>query len=121
MAGRRGALIVLEGADRAGKSTQCRRLVQALRDGGHRADLLRFPGTGPAALGESGAGEHSESPEGRASAPALPLSGGDSGAASGSFSRHTGPLTSAVAGGAPALGRLTAHPWQAIDPHPLAD
>ncbi|XP_068020146.1 thymidylate kinase isoform X2 [Melanerpes formicivorus] len=43
MAGRRGALIVLEGVDRAGKSTQCRRLVEALRAGGHRADLLRFP------------------------------------------------------------------------------
>lgn len=48
MAGRRGALIVLEGVDRAGKSTQGRRLVEALRADGHRADLLRFPGTGPA-------------------------------------------------------------------------
>ncbi|NXY52190.1 KTHY kinase, partial [Ceuthmochares aereus] len=45
MAARRGALIVLEGVDRAGKSTQGRRLVEALRDGGHRAELLRFPGT----------------------------------------------------------------------------
>lgn len=44
MAARRGALIALEGVDRAGKSTQCRRLVEALRDAGHRADLLRFPG-----------------------------------------------------------------------------
>ncbi|KAM9279721.1 thymidylate kinase [Morus bassanus] len=43
MAGRRGALIVLEGVDRAGKSTQGRRLVEALRADGHRADLLRFP------------------------------------------------------------------------------
>ncbi|KAM6063369.1 thymidylate kinase isoform 2-T2 [Chlamydotis macqueenii] len=43
MAGRRGALIVLEGVDRAGKSTQGRRLVEALRAAGHRADLLRFP------------------------------------------------------------------------------
>lgn len=48
MAGRRGALIVLEGVDRAGKSTQGGRLVEALRADGHRADLLRFPGTGPA-------------------------------------------------------------------------
>ncbi|XP_066477273.1 thymidylate kinase [Tiliqua scincoides] len=43
MAGRRGALIVLEGVDRAGKSTQGRRLVEALRAGGHPAELLRFP------------------------------------------------------------------------------
>ncbi|XP_061492630.1 thymidylate kinase [Rhineura floridana] len=43
MAGRRGALIVLEGVDRAGKSTQGRRLVEALWAGGHRAELLRFP------------------------------------------------------------------------------
>ncbi|NWH60266.1 KTHY kinase, partial [Geococcyx californianus] len=47
MAARRGALIVLEGVDRAGKSTQGRRLVEALRGGGHRAELLRFPATGP--------------------------------------------------------------------------
>ncbi|KAJ6669249.1 hypothetical protein lerEdw1_008058 [Lerista edwardsae] len=43
MAGRRGALIVLEGVDRAGKSTQGRKLVEALRAGGHPAELLRFP------------------------------------------------------------------------------
>ncbi|XP_077205172.1 thymidylate kinase [Paroedura picta] len=43
MAGRRGALIVLEGVDRAGKSTQGRRLVEALQAGGHPAELLRFP------------------------------------------------------------------------------
>ncbi|XP_062951869.1 thymidylate kinase [Cynocephalus volans] len=43
MAGRRGALIVLEGVDRAGKSTQGRRLVTALSAAGHRAELLRFP------------------------------------------------------------------------------
>uniref|UniRef100_A0A8C5MPM1 Thymidylate kinase n=1 Tax=Leptobrachium leishanense TaxID=445787 RepID=A0A8C5MPM1_9ANUR len=43
MAGRRGALIVLEGADRAGKSTQARRLVERLRQRGHRADGMRFP------------------------------------------------------------------------------
>lgn len=44
MAGRRGALIVLEGVDRAGKSTQSRKLVEALCAAGHRAELLRFPG-----------------------------------------------------------------------------
>ncbi|XP_049629470.1 thymidylate kinase [Suncus etruscus] len=43
MAGRRGALIVLEGVDRAGKSTQSRKLVTALCAQGHRAELLRFP------------------------------------------------------------------------------
>ncbi|XP_006875296.1 PREDICTED: thymidylate kinase [Chrysochloris asiatica] len=43
MAGRRGALIVLEGVDRAGKSTQARKLVAALCAAGHRAELLRFP------------------------------------------------------------------------------
>uniref|UniRef100_A0A8D1B462 Thymidylate kinase n=4 Tax=Sus scrofa TaxID=9823 RepID=A0A8D1B462_PIG len=43
MAGRRGALIVLEGVDRAGKSTQSRKLVDALCAAGHRAELLRFP------------------------------------------------------------------------------
>ncbi|KAM6127357.1 thymidylate kinase [Phoenicopterus ruber ruber] len=43
MAARRGALIVLEGVDRAGKSTQGRRLVEALRAAGHCADLLCFP------------------------------------------------------------------------------
>ncbi|XP_005489585.2 thymidylate kinase [Ammospiza nelsoni] len=43
MAARRGALIALEGVDRAGKSTQGRRLVEALREAGHPADLLRFP------------------------------------------------------------------------------
>ncbi|KAM5268855.1 thymidylate kinase isoform 2-T3 [Hipposideros larvatus] len=43
MAGRRGALIVLEGVDRAGKSTQSRKLVAALCAAGHRAEQLRFP------------------------------------------------------------------------------
>lgn len=51
MAGRRGALIVLEGVDRAGKSTQSRKLVDALCAEGHRAELLRFPG------GRGGPGE----------------------------------------------------------------
>uniref|UniRef100_A0A5F8G6V9 Thymidylate kinase-like domain-containing protein n=2 Tax=Monodelphis domestica TaxID=13616 RepID=A0A5F8G6V9_MONDO len=43
MAGRRGALIVLEGMDRAGKTTQGRKLVAALLQSGHPAELLRFP------------------------------------------------------------------------------
>lgn len=43
MAGRRGALIVLEGADRAGKSTQARRLVEALKEQGYQAEGMRFP------------------------------------------------------------------------------
>lgn len=61
MAGRRGALIVLEGVDRAGKSTQGRRLVEALRAAGHRADLLRFPGTGPADTRRERGGQATES------------------------------------------------------------
>lgn len=43
MAGR-GALIVLEGCDRAGKSTQCKKLVQALIENGKKATLMAFPG-----------------------------------------------------------------------------
>ena len=42
MASRRGALIVLEGVDRAGKTTQGLKLVTALCASGHRAELLRF-------------------------------------------------------------------------------
>eukprot|EP00038_Savillea_parva_P003900 m.131696 g.131696 ORF g.131696 m.131696 type:complete len:213 (-) comp11318_c0_seq12:4756-5394(-) len=40
---RRGALIVLEGCDRCGKSTQCARLVQRLNDTERKAELWRFP------------------------------------------------------------------------------
>ncbi|XP_066521475.1 thymidylate kinase [Hoplias malabaricus] len=43
MSCRRGALIVLEGVDRAGKTTQCKRLVQALQLSGHQAEMIRFP------------------------------------------------------------------------------
>ncbi|MCJ1429155.1 Thymidylate kinase, partial [Sticta canariensis] len=39
----RGALIVIEGLDRAGKSTQCERLCQHLEQQGHSVKLLRFP------------------------------------------------------------------------------
>ncbi|XP_015113899.1 thymidylate kinase [Diachasma alloeum] len=39
----RGALLVLEGCDRAGKSTQVKKLVQALNDMGIPAEERRFP------------------------------------------------------------------------------
>lgn len=57
MAGRRGALIVLEGVDRAGKSTQSRKLVAALCAAGHPAELLRFPGGWSPRAGPAGGGE----------------------------------------------------------------
>jgi thymidylate kinase len=41
---RRGALIVFEGCDRAGKSTQCKKLVQALRQKNIEAEYMSFPG-----------------------------------------------------------------------------
>lgn len=41
----RGTLIVIEGLDRAGKSTQCATLLQRLKGEGHRAKYIRFPGT----------------------------------------------------------------------------
>ncbi|KAI9218558.1 thymidylate kinase [Blastocladiella britannica] len=40
---RRGALIVLEGGDRAGKSTQVEMVVEALNALGRSAQLLKFP------------------------------------------------------------------------------
>jgi len=43
MSRRRGALIVLEGIDKAGKSTQARRLQEALTAGGRPVQLMRFP------------------------------------------------------------------------------
>ena len=39
----RGAFIVFEGADRAGKSTQAARLVESLRAQGVAAECWRFP------------------------------------------------------------------------------
>jgi len=39
----RGALIVLEGCDRCGKTTQAMRLVQWLLTAGRKAELVRFP------------------------------------------------------------------------------
>ncbi|XP_047443391.1 thymidylate kinase [Mugil cephalus] len=43
MAGKRGALIVLEGVDKAGKTTQCNKLVQKLHHSGQPAEMMRFP------------------------------------------------------------------------------
>lgn len=40
----RGTLIVFEGLDRAGKSTQVEKLVSALQKDGHEVKHLRFPG-----------------------------------------------------------------------------
>jgi hypothetical protein len=40
----RGALIVFEGCDRAGKSTQCRKLVQILNERNIKAEYMGFPG-----------------------------------------------------------------------------
>lgn len=44
MSCRRGALIVLEGVDKAGKTTQCKKLVHALQQSGRPAEMMRFPG-----------------------------------------------------------------------------
>ena len=41
---RRGALIVFEGLDRAGKSTQCELLCNNLAQEGHKIRQMRFPG-----------------------------------------------------------------------------
>ena len=41
----RGALIVVEGLDRAGKSTQCKLLCELLEAQGRRVKRMRFPGT----------------------------------------------------------------------------
>ncbi|KAJ9206255.1 hypothetical protein DTO021D3_4898 [Paecilomyces variotii] len=41
--GRRGALIVVEGLDRAGKSSQCELLLHNLQTLGHQAKYIRFP------------------------------------------------------------------------------
>ena len=41
---KRGALVVLEGVDCSGKTTQCKMLKDTLTKKGHSVDLLRFPG-----------------------------------------------------------------------------
>lgn len=40
----RGKLIVLEGLDRAGKTTQCMRLIETLKSRAEPVRLIRFPG-----------------------------------------------------------------------------
>jgi dTMP kinase len=40
----RGKLIVFEGLDRAGKSTQCQMLIEALQKDGLKVRHMRFPG-----------------------------------------------------------------------------
>lgn len=44
---RRGALVVLEGCDRCGKTTQCRLLMDSLQSKGLSAEVMRFPGGEP--------------------------------------------------------------------------
>ena len=39
----RGAFILFEGVDRCGKTTQCARLVEALKAAGVEAELWRYP------------------------------------------------------------------------------
>lgn len=41
--GTRGTLIVFEGLDRAGKTTQCNKLVENLRAKGRTVKTMRFP------------------------------------------------------------------------------
>ncbi|KAK3707347.1 Thymidylate kinase [Vermiconidia calcicola] len=43
MGGTRGMLIVFEGLDRSGKSTQCEKLVQTLRNEGEKVEHMQFP------------------------------------------------------------------------------
>jgi dTMP kinase len=40
----RGLLIVVEGCDRSGKSTQCDILVNKLQENGIDTELVKFPG-----------------------------------------------------------------------------
>ena len=40
----RGALIVFEGCDRSGKTTQCGMLMKSLEAKGHPVKLMKFPG-----------------------------------------------------------------------------
>ncbi|GAB1212973.1 dTMP kinase [Aspergillus terreus] len=43
LSGQRGALIVVEGLDRAGKSSQCEALRDVLQKSGHTVKYIRFP------------------------------------------------------------------------------
>ncbi|XP_053689855.1 uncharacterized protein LOC128738607 [Sabethes cyaneus] len=40
---KRGALVVFEGCDRAGKTTQCKRIVEFLTKAGRKAKFMNFP------------------------------------------------------------------------------
>lgn len=40
---KRGAFILLEGVDRSGKTTQCKRLIDALTQEGIKAKFYNFP------------------------------------------------------------------------------
>lgn len=40
----RGLLVVIEGLDRSGKSSQCQQLFQALESRGRRVRYVKFPG-----------------------------------------------------------------------------
>ena len=44
---KRGAFIVIEGLDRAGKSTQAATLVKRLEDAGMKVRAMKFPGLVP--------------------------------------------------------------------------
>lgn len=44
MMNKRGLLVVFEGLDRSGKSTQARKLIESLTSQGHKAKFMRFPG-----------------------------------------------------------------------------
>ena len=41
---KRGALIVFEGCDRSGKTTQCQKVLEWLKSSNHQAHFMRFPG-----------------------------------------------------------------------------
>lgn len=41
---KRGALVVVEGLDRAGKSSQCELLYRSLLDMNYKTKYIRFPG-----------------------------------------------------------------------------
>ena len=41
---KRGAFIVFEGCDKSGKTTQCKKLVEKLKEEGEKVEFCRFPG-----------------------------------------------------------------------------
>lgn len=40
----RGHLIVVEGLDRSGKTTQCQKLCESIQAHGHQVKYVKFPG-----------------------------------------------------------------------------